>query len=146
MMAISWYPLQIGQKITADMLNEMIASIQDGSIFTSAAFVSDLVTTLDARVDALEAQVSTLNAVAHSLSIREQFTLANAQSTIILNHVPDLDSELLFINGTCLAKSGYPVGYSADYSISGNTITLTNELALQIIAGDLLVVVYRYEA
>lgn len=142
-MALSWFPLQKGQLITADMLNEMIAAIQDGSIFTSAAFVNDLITTLDARVSTLETQVAALNGVQRLVSIREQFTLTAGQSIISLSQVPELDSELLFLNGMALAKSGIPVGYSADYSLSGSTITLVNELALQIQAGDVLVVTYR---
>ncbi len=146
MSQISWFPLTAGQKITADMLNEMIAAIQDGSIFTSSAFVSDLVTTLDSRVASLELEVAALNTVARTISLREQFVLTAGQSTITLSQVPELDSEILFLNGQCLAKSNYPSGFSADYSISGNTITLVNELALTVVAGDLLGIVYRYEA
>jgi hypothetical protein len=145
-MAISWFPLQEGQLLTAAMINEMIAAIQDGSIFTSAAFVNDLITTLDARVDSLEAQVNTLNQVAHFLSIREQFTLTAGQSIINLTNAPEIDSELLFMNGMSLAKSGIPISYIGDYSLSGSIITLTSELALQVVDGDLLVVAYRYEA
>jgi hypothetical protein len=146
MMAISWYPLQSGQKLSAKLFNELVEAIQDGSIFTSVSFVSTLVTTLESRIATLEAQIAILQDYQQLNSIREQFSLTLGQGTIILNQVPILDSEMLFVNGMALAKTGVPIGLSADYTVSGNTINLTTELALQIQAGDILVVTYRYEA
>lgn len=144
-MAISWFPLQAGQKITADMLNEMIASIQDGSIFTSAAFVSDLVTTLDSRVDTLEAKMSVVEVESRRSFIREQFILTSAQSSVPLSKSPELDSEHIFLNGMALAKDDIPDGVGGDYFLTGSTLNFVNDLALQIEAGDRLVVQYAYE-
>lgn len=145
-MALSFnFPLTAGQKITADMLNELIFAIQDGSIFTSVSFVSDLVTTLDTRVATLEAEVNVLNAIQGRNFIREQFTLTLGQSIIPLSKTPSLDSELVFLNGSSLAKNNVPVGTTADYYLTGSTLNLVTELALLIQAGDRLVVCYSYE-
>lgn len=143
-MAISWYPLQPGELFTAEKINELVAAIQDGSVFTSVSFVSSLVTTLDTRVSSLEAQVALLNQTLERTSIRQQFVMAAGQNVVTLTQAPILDSEWVSLNGMSLAKSGVPVGYSADYSINGTTLTLTNELALQVQADDVLVVKYDY--
>ena len=145
-MALSFqFPIVAGQKLTADMFNELVYAIQDGSIFTSVSFVSDLVTTLNSRVASLEADVAVLNATQARNFIREQVTLTTGQSVIPLSKTPVLDSELVFINGTSMAKDNLPSGIGGDYSVSGTTLTLVTELALQIIAGDRIVIVYSYE-
>jgi len=139
------FPIPPGTLITAELLNQLVASIEDGTIYSQSSFVGDLVTTLETRVATLEAEVAVLEAEHSTVSIREQFQLSAAQGTIPLSHTPQMDAELVFFNGLSLAKSGVPLGFSGDYSISGSTLTLASSLAPQVVAGDLLVVVYRYQ-
>jgi hypothetical protein len=139
------YPLTAGQKVTAELFNSLIAAIQDGSIFTSVSFVGDLVTALNTRMATLEGRVDVLELGHSYVFARNQYTLAVGQQTVLLDQVPRLDSEQLFLNGQALAKDNIPVGLSADYTLSGRTVTFTHDLSLQIIEGDRLVVTYAYE-
>lgn len=139
------YPLTAGQKITAEFMNELIAAIQDGSIFTSTSFVSDLITTLDTRVATLENQVSALVPVLEVRAQREQILLTAAQASVTLTKPPTMDSDILSFNGQVLSRTGTPAGFVGDYSISGSLITFNPSFSLQIEDGDILVVSYHYE-
>jgi hypothetical protein len=143
-MALDFYPYQPGQVLTADDLNALVAAIQDGSIFTTVSFVSSMVTTLDARVTTLEDQIPELQAKLGVLFKKKQISLTTGQSIIGLDNVPMIDSEIIALNGVVLAKTGTPIGFVGDYVISGSTVTLATELALQIINGDRLVITYAY--
>lgn len=143
-MAIGSFPIESGQKITADLLNQLVAAIQDGSIFTSTSFVSELVTTLDARVSVLETQVAVLNTRQSVSTIREQFVPTSGQTTVLLSHPVILDSEHIYLNGVSMAKSGLPLSFVGDYTVSGSTVTFVNSIALNFVSTDLIQVVYQY--
>lgn len=140
-----FYPWNPGQVIRPDDLNELVRIIQDGTIFENTSYITEQLSTNGSRITGLEERVSVLEGMQGLASIREQLVMTNGQSVISLAHVPSMDSEMLFINGICLAKSGIPASLSGDYSISGSTVTLVSELASQIVAGDRLIAVYRYE-
>lgn len=144
-MALSFFPFQKGQRLTPEILNELVQAIQDGSIFTSTSFVSGLVTTLDTRVDTLETTVTALETVLATNSIREQFTMTTGQSTVALSKTPVLDTDLVFLNGKLLHKDGVPAGFSGEYTVSGSTLTLVSTFAATILAGDKLAMTYSFE-
>lgn len=144
-MALDFYPWQPGQTIKAEDLNELVRAIQDGTIFLNTTYLSEQLSTTSTRLNGLEQRVTFLESQAALLSIREQFTLAAAQGIINLSKTPSLDSEIVILNGLSLSKSGIPLGFVGDYSLAGSTLTLNPDLATQVVAGDILVVVYRYE-
>jgi hypothetical protein len=143
-MALDFFPFQEGQVLEASDLNELVEAIQDGTIFINTTFISSQLSTASSRLNGLEARVTLLESLQATLSMREQVELSAGQGAVNLSQVPILDTELLFLNGMSLAKSGIPIGYVGDYSLSGSTITFNTELSSQILAGDVLVVQYRY--
>lgn len=144
-MALDFLPFQTGQLITADDLNALVAAIQDGSIFLNVSYITTQLSTTGVRLTDLEARVAYLESLQASLAIRDPFILAAGQSVVNLAKTPILDTETLFLNGAGLAKTGIPIGFVGDYTISGSVITFNSELATQILDGDQLAVCYRYE-
>lgn len=145
-MALSFFPFVDGDLITGAILNELIIAIQNGSIFTSTSFVGDLITTLDARVAALESDVAALKLRLSMAKKRDQFILTAQQAVVNLTKTPVIDGELVFLNGVSLSRSGLPnITDTADYTISSSVITLETDLALQIVDDDKLTVVYDFE-
>lgn len=144
-MPINSFPISAGQLITPDLLNQLVAAIQDGSIFTSVSFVSDLITTLDTRVSALESQVAVLELRQAFSNIREQLAPTPGQTTVVLSHPPILDSEHIYLNGISLMKSGIPPGFVGDYTINGNIITFGNSVALSFLTTDQIAILYQYK-
>jgi hypothetical protein len=145
-MAFSFpFPISEGQTISAALLNEIIFAIQDGSIFTSVSFVSDLVTTLDTRVDDHETRIVDLETRLGVGFQRQQFTLTTGQDTIPLSEVPILDSEVIFYNDKPLYRDELPAGFQGEYTLSGSTLTLDSLFALTVVDGDRLAIAYSYE-
>jgi hypothetical protein len=140
-----FYPWQPGQKIKPEDLNELVQLIQDGTIFENTTLITSQLHSNGVRLDDHEARIVLLESLQNLLSIREQFVLTDGQQVIPLAQPPVLDSEIVFLNGSALAKTGVPLGFSGKYTLSGSTLTLSSELASQIVAGDILIVVYRYE-
>lgn len=141
-----FYPWKPGQTIRSQDLNELVALIQNGTIFQNTTYITEQISTNASRLNGLEARVSELEALQGLLNIREQFVMTNGQSIVNLSQAPSLDTEVIFLNGLSLAKNDVPIGLSGDYSLSGSTLTFVSELASQIVAGDRLIVVYRYVA
>jgi len=144
-MALDFLPFEEGQTITPEDLNALVGAIQDGSIFVGTSFVGDLVSTLGDRVTALEARTDVLEAVQAKQRAREQFSLTAGQSVINIAKVPLLDSESVSLNGINLSKTGLPVGFVGDFSLSGSVITINTELAATVEVGDILIVMYDFE-
>jgi len=144
-MSLSWYPITEGKTITSHMLNEMIESIENGSIFAPGNITGDLVRGLAQRVTVLEAKVAVLELQQRISSQREQFILSALQNTVDLIRVPSIDTEILTLNGLVLSRDNQPSGTTGDYVIVGSVITLTSQLASQIIDGDRLCAIYDYE-
>lgn len=143
-MALEFYPWQTGQVVKAEDLNELVEAIQNGSIFLNTTFITEQLNTNDSRITGLEDRVSYLETLQGLISIREQFVMTTGQALVNLSKVPSLDTELISLNGLSLSKTGVPVGFSGDYSLSGSTLNFNVELSSQIEAGDILVVTYRY--
>ena len=144
-MALEFYPWHEGQVIKAKDLNDLVESIQNGTIFLNTTYISSQLNTSSTRLNGLEARVTYLESLQAFLSIKEQAVLTAGQSFIGLAHAPILDSEIIAIGGQMLAKTGVPSGFVGDYTISGSTLTFNPELASQIEAGETLVIHYRYE-
>jgi len=142
-----YYPIETGQTITPTLWNSLVEAIQNGSIFSDASFIGEQVATLGSRVTALEDRVTVLEGYQARQTKREQKVLTAGQSTITLANPPLIDSELLIINTCVMAKTGIPTGFVGDYSLpaGSSTITLNSQLAMQIVDGDLAVIVYEYE-
>lgn len=66
-------------------------------------------------------------------------SLDGVNKTFVLDHIPDVNSEHVFLNGMLMNA-----GSSVDYTISGNTITFSNEMIPQSV--DSLLVSYRTTA
>lgn len=145
-MALDFLPFREGQVLKAEDLNALVTAIQDGTIFLNTSYISEQLSNSGTRISGLESRVTYLESLISEISIREQFSLSSGQSIVGLSKTPNLDTELIFLNGLSLSKSGVPNGFIGDYSISGSTITFNTELASQIEAGDMLVVKYSYEA
>lgn len=144
-MALDFYPFKDGQVLKAEDLNELVRSIQDGTIFLNTTYISEQLSNAGTRLTGIEQRVSYLESLSASLFMREQKVLSSGQLTVGLEKPPILDSELLFINGISLSKTGVPLSFVGDYSISGSTITFNTELASQLVDGDIFVIQYRYE-
>ena len=138
------YPIADGTVITGAMLNNLIASIQDGTIFTSPSYVGDLVGPLMTRVAALEDSVTILQGEALNNCMRDQFTLRANQPRVTLSKVPVLDSESVYINGSLLNRDGIPPDSVNDYSVAGGIISFEPAFSLSIKSGDKCVVTYQY--
>ena len=145
-MALDFYPWQEGQVIKAADLNKLVESIQDGTVFLNTTYISEQLSSTSTRLNGIEDRVSFLEGQQGLLNIREQFVMVLGQTLVNLSQTPVLDGELLFLNGLSLSKSGVPVGFVGDYSLAGSTVTFNTELSSQIVAGDILVAMYRYEA
>lgn len=143
-MALSFYPWQPGQVIKAEDLNELVESIQNGSVFQNTTYVTEQLNTNDTRINGLEDRVTYLETLQGLFNIREQFVLTTGQALVNLSKVPALDTEIPALNGLLLAKTAVPIGFTGDYSLSGSTLNFNVELSSQIVDGDVLVVVYRY--
>lgn len=143
-MALDFLPFTSGTLLTPDLLNELVGAIQNGTIFTDTSYISGLLAANSATIAALTVRVSNLEAELSNVDKREQFQLVANQLVVGLSSVPNLDSEVLFLNGMGLSKTGTPAGFVGDYSISGSTITLNSDFYSLIDAGDLLVVKYSY--
>jgi hypothetical protein len=144
-MALEFLPFEEGQIITADDLNALIGAIQNGSIFIVPSALGTQLNTLGSRLNSSEARLDILESFIARQTQREQFTLTIGQSIINLSKTPLLDSEVPALNGLFLAKSGVPVGFSGDYSISGSQITLVPELASLVESGDIFIISYEFE-
>lgn len=142
---LSFLPFDEGEALTPEKLNALVESIQDGSIFLPGNTIGDLINTLDSRVTVLESKVASLELLAKSQNQREQFILTDLQTVISLAKVPLIDSEIVALNGMVQSRDNSPAGVSGDYTIVGKVITLTTELALNIVAGDRFTVTYRFE-
>jgi hypothetical protein len=143
-MALDFLPYTAGQKITAEDLNALVQAIQDGSIFLDTTYIGAGLSANSTAILALSNRVDVLELVQARVDIREQFILTAAQSVIGLSKTPLLDSEVVFLQGMGLSKSGIPLSFVGDYSISGSTLTLNVQLAGLVEAGDLLIVKYTY--
>src|ERR1035437_1213725 len=123
---LNFLPFSDGEKISANDLNQLVQAIMDGTIFSGSVVgvVEAIITPLSASVLNLQSQVAVLQTYVQQIAYREQFQMANGQSTISLSNTPSLDSELVLLNGISLSKDGLPPGYTGDYSISGSVITL----------------------
>lgn len=145
-MPLDFLPFEDGVVLTPKILNALVSSIIDGSIFSTTAtnFVASTMATIGNRVTTLESEVSVLNSVIAMNGIREQFVLTAGQSTINLNQSPILDTELVFLNGQCVPKSNVPLGYLGAYAIIGSVLTLSSDVAASIVAGDVLIISYSY--
>jgi hypothetical protein len=145
-MSFNFYPFKEGDRLTPDVLNNLVESIMDGSIFSTSAssLVASTMATMGARVTSVEARLVVVENEQAKSGIREQFVTTLHQGTLTLSKTPLLDSEMVSINGMNLSKSGIPSGFVGDYSISGRVITFNTELANQIPADAVLVVVYDY--
>ena len=143
-MAISdFYPFQPGVAVTAAQWNELMQAVQSGEFFLDAAPIATQLNGIAARISSLELQVARLNTTTAYQKMRDQFSLAAQQVVVTLDETPRLDSEVVFLNGAAMSKSGIPVGFTGDYSISGSTITFNPEWQPQIRAGDMVVVSYE---
>ena len=143
-MALEFYPFEEGQVLTSSDLNQLVESIQNGTIFLNTTYISEQLATNSSRMSSLEARVEHLESMQSYLAIREQFVLAAGQAIIPLVHTPILDTELVFLNGVSQSRSGIPASFIGDYSLAGSTLTLSSEVASQVEAGDILIVHYRY--
>lgn len=143
-MSLDFYPWKEGQVIKSKDLNALVEAIQDGTIFLNTTYISDQLSTTSSRLTGLEDRVTYLESLNATLGMREQIVLTAGQGIIGLSKTPILDTELLFLNGISLSKSGVPSGFIGDYTLSGSTLTFNTELSSQIVAGDMLVVSYRY--
>jgi hypothetical protein len=144
-MALDFLPFKDGQVLKSDDLNELVESIQNGTIFLNTTYISSQLNTSSTRLTGLEARVTYLESLQAFLSIKEQKVLTAGQPFVGLAHAPILDSEIVAIGGQVLAKTDVPIGFVGDYTISGSTLTFNTELASQIEAGETLVIHYRYE-
>ena len=148
MATLDFLPFEDGDPLTAADLNSLVQSIMDGTIFSATAtgVVPGIITPLSTSVLTLQAQVAQLETFVQLVSYREQFAMTAGQSTIGLSQIPVLDSELVYLNGISLAKSGLPPGSTYDYTISGSVITLDPAVSVAILATDVIEVVYQSEA
>lgn len=140
-----FYPFSDNQKVTAAQWNELFTAIANGSFFTDATAVGAQIATLEARVTALENRVDAIASLKYRQRKRQQFVLSAAQGTIVLDNVPMTDSEIVAVNGQIWSKTGIPAGFVGDYSISERILTINPEQAINIVAGDVLVVTYEFE-
>lgn len=140
-----FYPFNDGQKITAAQWNELLDAIRDGSFFLSDAGIGNQIQNLEDRVVVLEQEVAFLKGYNARSFIRAQFELTLGQASVDMVDVPILDSEMVHLNGLMLSKTGVPAGFVGDYSLSGSIITFNPELKNQIVAGDILTIVYQKE-
>jgi hypothetical protein len=145
-MAISdFYPFQPNQKVTTEQWNELFAAIANGEFFLDGTYVSEQIKTLADRVTSLEGRMDYLYSLKARQRKRQQFVLENNQGTVVLDEAPMLDSEIISYNGSNWSKTGIPMGFTGDYSLSERTITINPDNATQIIDGDVLVVTYEFE-
>jgi len=145
-MALDFLPFKEGDKLTPAVLNELVGSIRDGSIFTESAenVVGDVMTTVSDDTHSLEARVTILESSMPGRMTREQFTLTDLQESQAISKVPVVDSELVFLNGQLLSKTGVPLGFVGDYTLTNRTFAFNPEVYARIVAGDVLVVTYWY--
>lgn len=145
-MALDFYPFKEGDRLTPAVLNAFVESIMDGSIFSSTAtnFVASTMATIGARVTSVEARLVVVEALQAKSRIREQVVLTLNQPSFTLSKTPLIDSEMISLNGMSMSKSGLPIGFVGDYSISGRVITINPELANQILDGSIVVAAYEY--
>jgi hypothetical protein len=143
-MALTFLPYKPGQTITAADLNALVQAIQDGTIFLDTTYVSSGLAANSSAILALSNRVTTLESIQARVDIREQLALVAGQSIIGLSKTPLLDSEVVSLAGVMLSKSGIPLSFVGDYSISGSTLTLNSQLAGLVEDGDLLIVKYTY--
>ena len=143
-MSLDFLPFTDGQVTTAANLNALVAAIQDGTIFVNTTYISEQLSLMSQQVISLTSRVNALQSLQDSLSMREQFILTAGQSVVQLSQIPILDTELLFINGISISKTGIPLNYSGSYTISGKVITLNTQLASIITSTDEMAVQYRY--
>jgi len=142
---LSFLPFGEGDQLTAYKLNNLISAISDGTIFVPGNIIGEFIAALGARVYTLENKVAALENYLATQNKREQYILTHQQAVLQLEKVPQLDSELLVLNGLTLSRDEEPLGVLGDYTLAGKIITLTSALALNVIEGDRLTVVYRYE-
>ena len=143
-MPLDFLPFTDGEGLTADVLNQLVQSIIDGTIFspTAVGTVTTLLNAFSPRVTALETAVTALQTFVPVVNRRDQFVLTLGQSAVGLTQVPNLDSELVFLRGLSVPKDGIPGGFIGGYSLSGSTLTLDSALAASVVADDVLIVVY----
>lgn len=142
---LNFFPFVPGQVVTTDQWNRIFNSIADGSFFSDATAVSASVRSLSLRVTSLELQMAYVRAIQGRQYKREQFVMTAGQTTVNLQNSPKQDSDVYTMNGVNLSKSGYPIGFIGDLTLSGSLITFNPDLSNQIVAGDILVVTYQYE-
>lgn len=140
-----FYPFRDNQKITAAQWNELIDAIRDGSFFLDETAIGTEIHTLTDRVEALELRMDHVELIRTWRTIREQFVLTEHQEYVQLTHTPILDTEQPVLNGMTLSKNGIPMGFVGDYYMDGSRVQFTAERALNIVAGDQLVVIYQFE-
>lgn len=143
-MALDFLPFKEGQKLTPAILNELVQAIASGTIFLPGNVVTDIITPLVSRVATLEAQVAVLLAVQPKNRKIEQITLTAGQSVINLESTPTIDGEIVALNGQVLYKNDLNPPVSHDYTVSGSVLTLDPAVAIEVEAGDLLMVAYDY--
>jgi hypothetical protein len=145
-MAISdFYPFVDGQKITAAQWNELFGAVASGALFNDDTFIGGQIEALANRVTALELRMDYLYNLRARQRKRQQFVLTQGQTTIVLDNVPMVDSEMVSVNGQVWSKTGIPEGFVGDYSISEKTISINPDQAINIVAGDVFVVSYEFE-
>ena len=143
-MISDFYPFQPNQKVTAEQWNELFAAVADGSIFLDTSAISTQISTFATRLSAAEIELVFLREKLGRNSKREQFVLTAGQTIVTLQTPPLQDSEMYALNGSSLSKSGYPLGFVGDLTLSGAIITFNPELSNQIKAGDVFVAWYQY--
>jgi hypothetical protein len=103
------------------------------------------VASLAARVQALEQENAVLKQIKARNCGKYQVAANDLQSTFNLPHAPYTDSEQVFLNGVALTKSGVDSDFVGDYTLDGKVITLIQDVANAIVAGDILSVSYQFE-
>lgn len=145
-MAINdFYPFQENRKVTLAEWNELFNAIRDGSFFLVDAPIAGQVANLAARVQLLEQENTVLKQIKSRSFAKMQVAAQALQSSFDLgDHVPIVDSEQVFLNGVALTKTGVTQDFVGDYSIDGKVITLIQDVANEIVAGDIISVSYQY--
>ncbi len=145
-MAISdFYPFKPNQKVTNEQWNELFTAIQNGTFFLDVEPIAKQLNSISTRVEALEIRMDNVEQTLAYQRKREQFVTEIHQQFVDLEDVPRLDSEMVFLNGQAMSKSGIPYGFVGDYSIDGRRITFNPAWHPQILAGDVIVVEYEFE-
>jgi hypothetical protein len=123
--------------IVSDLELSHLNFAQDIKITNGSSLFSPTILDVEAALNDLKQQLNSM--VSQGIAMRERFIAANGQVLFTLAHIPlsTVDDFEVEFNGTELVEVD-------DFTVSGNQVTLNGSWASSIIAGDKIVISYRY--